>query len=169
MTQYTTWKDDGGLEYVRRCAEDGLSNAEIAKKVGISEKTFYNWKKRYPEFDEALILGKMGSDIDVVRAIYKRATGYKVSVNRTVKLKRTDFDPQTGKKIRDYEELATAVDESYVPADVRAGIFWIKSRQPERWSEHPLMTGDGLDGGIIELPQPDTIDGYGDDERENCV
>lgn len=164
MNQYTTWKDERGLEYVRRSAEKGLSFAEIAEEIGISLKTFYKWKRKYPEFDEALRLGKPEADIEVVKAIYKRATGYKVNVNKTVKLKRTDFDPQTGKKIRDYEELATAVDENYVPADVRASIFWLKSRQPDRWGDGASVAYEDDVGGVVELPSPDTIGGCDDGE-----
>ncbi len=170
MSQYTLWNEEFGVEYIRRYAQDGLCDSEIARKIGIAPKTFYKWKKKYPEVEEALRLGRINSDIEVVRAIYRKATGYKVKVNKTVKLKRSDFDPETGKKIRDYEELATAVDENYIPADVRAGMFWLKSRQPERWREGVFDDiSNGETAGVVELPSPDTIDAYyeeGDGENQ---
>lgn len=153
-----------GLECVRKYAEDGLSDAEIAEKTEISKKTLKKWKSRNPEIAYALYLGRQGSDFAVVEAIYKKATGYTVSLNKTVKLKKSDFDPETGKKIRDYEELATATDESYVPADIRAGLFWLKSRQPERWSEKPGAEEHEDFTGVVELPEADSIDA--EDENE---
>ncbi len=163
MNYFEKWKCDYGLEYIRRYAEDGLDDAEIAERIGIKPAMFRRWKNKYPEVCEALYLGRIGSDFAVVEALYKKATGYKVKVNKTVKLKRSDFDPETGKKIRDYEELATAVDESYVPADIRAGLFWLKSRQPERWSERQDGDMQGGFAGVVEIPEADSID---EEERD---
>lgn len=158
MSRYERWMEKYGPECIRRYAEDGLCDAEIAKKTGISKNLFKKWKDQNPEIAHALYLGRQGSDFAVVEALYKKATGYTVSLNKTVKLKRSDFDPETGKKIRDYEELATATDQSYVPADIRAGLFWLKSRQPERWSEKQESDGREEFAGVVELPEADSID-----------
>lgn len=158
-TKYEIWKERFGLEYVRRLAEDGLCEEDIAIRSAISPSTFRRWKNRYPELYAALELGRSGADYAVVQSLYKKATGYSVKVCKTVKLKRVDYDPQTGKKLREYEELAPAVDEDYIPPDLRAEMFWLKSRQPERWQE--AMQRENEDegaGGIIEIPCADTID-----------
>ena len=112
----------------------------------------------HPDFAEALGLGRENADYDIVRALYKKATGYNVAVDKTYKLKRVEFDPETGKKIREYEELATGVDTAHVPADLRAEIFWLKNRQPERWSDRLERETDGEGGGVIEMPEADSID-----------
>lgn len=163
LTYYEKWKQEYGLEYLRRFAEDGQTDFEIAESIGIKPAMLRRWKKKYPEVSEAIDLGRIGADFAVVKALYKKATGYKVKVNKTVKLKHSDFDPETGKKIRDYEELATAVDESYVPADIRAGLFWLRSRQPERWDKQESDTGTDF-SGVVEIPEADSIDG--DDEQQ---
>ena len=165
MTYYEKWREEYGPEYLRRYAEDGLTDAQIAQAIGVKPSVLRRWKKRYPEVNDALCLGRIGADFAVVEALYKKATGYKVKINKTVKLKHSDFDPETGKKIRDYEELATAVDESYVPADIRAGLFWLKSRQPERWSEGQAAESQ-LAGGIVELPEADMIGAETENEDE---
>ena len=158
-TKYSRWLESCGLERVRRLADEGLSDEEIAIACGIELPTFRLWKRKRADFAEALGLGKQNADYDIVRALYKRATGYNVSVDKTYKLKRVEFDPQTGKKIREYEELATGVDTAHVPADLRAGIFWLKNRQPARWSERPEREADeGESGGVVEIPEADTID-----------
>lgn len=93
----------------------------------------------------------------VESAIYKRATGYKVSVKKTYKVKRVEYDPDTGKKTSEREELEIGVDEVHVPADVKAGAYWLTNRDPERWKEHPdggETDGDeASDGGVIYLPE----------------
>ncbi len=35
------------IAYALRQAESGLSVPEISRKLGVSEQTFYRWKKRY--------------------------------------------------------------------------------------------------------------------------
>ncbi len=94
-------------------------------------------------------------------AIYKRARGYKVSVRKTYKVKRVEYDPQTGKKTCEREELQAGTDEVVVPADVRACAYWLVNRSPARWQEHPAAEAavEAALGGTVELPplkEPDT-------------
>lgn len=85
-------------------------------------------------------------------AICRRASGYKVALKKTYKVKRVEYDPETGKKTCEREELVVGVDEVHVPADMRAGTYWLNNRDPDRWREHP----DGDDGnepvGLVEIP-----------------
>lgn len=163
--KFERWRERFGLEYVRRLAEDGLSDEEIAARSGIELSTYRKWRTVYPQFAAAIELGRTGSDYAVVEALYKKAVGYRVPINKTVKLKRVEYDPETGKKVREYEELAVAVDESYVPPDLRAETFWLKNRQPERWQDKPEGTqdeeSDGIWGGV-EIPSADMIDTVSD-------
>lgn len=54
-------------------AREGLSNKQISKNLGINEDTFYEYKKKYPEFTEALKKGKEIVDFEVENALYKSA------------------------------------------------------------------------------------------------
>jgi len=38
---------DQQIAFALRQAESGTSPAEICRKMGISDQTFYNWKKKY--------------------------------------------------------------------------------------------------------------------------
>ncbi len=159
--KYLKWKEASGLESIRRLAEEGLSDEEIGVRSGIGVTLFRRWKKKIPEFAAAVELGRSGADYAVVEALYKKAVGYNVSLSKTYKLKRVDYDPTTGKKLREYEELATGIDENYFPGDLKAETFWLRSRQPERWSEKPVHSqsdGEGEGFGVVELPEADTID-----------
>lgn len=161
ISKYKAFLEEYGLEAVRRLAEDGFSESEISLRVGVDEKCFARWKRRHKELAEAIALGRSTADYEVVRALYKKATGYNVALNKTYKLKKVDYDPDTGKKLREYEEIATGVDETFVPADLRAGTFWLKNRQPDRWRDRPekeITDGEDETGGTVELPEADSID-----------
>ncbi len=164
MTSYEKWLDEYGLEFVRQCAADGLCNNEIAQRTNISPATFKRWQKKHPELLRARDLGRREADYSVVEALYKKATGYRVNVNKTVKLKRSDFDSETGKKIRDYDELVTTTDEDYHPADMRAVLFWLKNRQPENWSDRGGDAASYVCDGYVDIPEADMIDAEAEDE-----
>jgi len=38
---------DAQIAYILRQAEEGTTIAEVCRKAGIAEATFYNWRKRY--------------------------------------------------------------------------------------------------------------------------
>lgn len=156
-SKFESWSREYGLEFIRRLAEDGYTDDEIAVRAGLEPHEFKVWRHRHKKLRDAIELGRREADFSVVEAVYKRAIGYNVSTKKTHKLKRVDFDPVTGKKIREYEELAVADDEDYVPPDLRATIFWLKNRQPERWSEKGVGF-EASEGGIVEIPQADSID-----------
>lgn len=159
--KYRLWCERYGLEHLRRAAEIGESDEEIAILCELEITLFRLWKKKYPEFDEAVRLGKRESDYHVIRALHKKATGFNVGLKKTYKLKRIDFDPETGKKLREYEELATGVDETYIPADLNAEKFWLKNRQGEHWLEQNDKLGADAsedESGVLALPAADMID-----------
>lgn len=38
---------EGQIVFALKQAESGVSVSEVCRKIGISEATFYNWKKKY--------------------------------------------------------------------------------------------------------------------------
>lgn len=162
--KYDLFMEECGAEYLRRMAEEGHSDREIAADIGITYATFKKWKNAHKEIRDALSLGRFGADYAVIDALYKKACGYSVTVNKTYKLKRVDYDPDTGKKVREYEELCVGADENYIPADVRATSFWLKNRQPSRWSDKPDCSSFDLPQEV-EMPSADKIDAEVDNEE----
>lgn len=164
--EYKLWLERFGLESVRKLAEEGFSDEEIAARSGLELSVYREWIKKNPDFAEAVDLGKSNSDFYVIKALYKKATGFNVGLKKTYKLKRVEYDPETGKKLREFEELATGVDETYVPGDLNAEKFWLKSRQPDRWSEQAERAESEESGqfGVVEIPNADSIGEQGDEE-----
>lgn len=121
MARKSKYDPDITPEIAEQYARDGLTNDEIAQKLGISTSTLYNWQKKYVEFLEALKKGKQVVDAKVEKALLKRALGY------------------------DYEEIKVTVNESgqkkvektkkQVKPDTTAQIFWLKNRLPDKWRD----------------------------------
>lgn len=103
---------------------DGLSEAQIAKNLGISYMTFRRAKKD-PDFgeqiSEALIQTKDVVDMEVENMLLKRARGY-------------EYDEVT----EEYEMgvlVKRKVTRKMVVPDTSAQIFWLKNRQPDKWRD----------------------------------
>lgn len=67
------WLTDENLTLIKGWARDGLTNEQIAKNMGISVKTLYEWQKTKSEFRNALKKGKEVADYEVENALFKAA------------------------------------------------------------------------------------------------
>ena len=94
-------------------------------------------------------------------ALYRRACGYKVKLKKSFKVKRVDYDPATGKKTCEREELEAGFEEVHIPADVRVCAYYLNNRDPARWREHPKEEGDLL-GGVVDYPAMAELDPDGE-------
>lgn len=61
------------LILVEGWARDGLTDEQIAQNLGISKDTFYEYKKKYPDFSDTLKKGKEIVDYKVESALLKNA------------------------------------------------------------------------------------------------
>ncbi|MDR1662584.1 MAG: hypothetical protein LBR95_09230, partial [Azoarcus sp.] len=75
----------------------GLTDAQIAEQIGVSEALLNAWKKRHPDFYESLKKGKTEADAKVAVSLYRRACGYE---HPAVKI----FNTQEGPVLVDYVE-----------------------------------------------------------------
>ena len=116
---------------------NGATDSEVAKALGIAESTLNLYKGKFSEFSEALKRSKEIADIQVENALFKKALGYNAAVKKTFKVKVVRYDPQTGKKVEEREELREVEDEVHIPADTTAQIYWLSNRMPENWRRQP--------------------------------
>ena len=54
-------------------ARDGLTDEQIAKNIGSTSKTLYDWKAKYTPICDALKKGKEVVDFEVENALFKAA------------------------------------------------------------------------------------------------
>ena len=73
MAKADIWLDKDNLIRVQGWARDGLTDQQIAEKMGIGVRTLYEWKKKHPQFSQALKSGKEVIDYAVENALLKKA------------------------------------------------------------------------------------------------
>ncbi|PTW53589.1 hypothetical protein C8N35_11644 [Breoghania corrubedonensis] len=122
---------DGGVEMARILGRLGATDHEVGQAFGVTQRTIYLWKVRFPEFREALNSGKKLADDRVKESLYKRATGYSYDAEKVVVV--------DGSLVRLY------VTE-HVPPDTKAATVWLFNRDPDHWRAKP-PTQDGPLGG----------------------
>ncbi|RKP56373.1 hypothetical protein [Pararobbsia silviterrae] len=69
--RYKTEYDELGKNYCLLGAKD----EDIARFLGVTDRTLRNWKRDHPSFAEALEHGKARADSLVARSLYDRALG----------------------------------------------------------------------------------------------
>jgi len=125
------WQRREALVRLEAWARDGLSQEEIAQRMGVSRTTLQRWAKKYPLIREAMEQGKDVADIQVENALFHRALGV---VKRKRILVMGKPDEETGEaSLKVVQEI-----EEDVPGDVTAQTFWLKNRKPDAWKERRL-------------------------------
>lgn len=83
LTIYEKWVRDGEIGQKLLLAEgyarEGLTQVQIAHNLGISETTFYEYMKDYPDFKKAVSRGKEVVDFAVENALFQNAMGGNVT------------------------------------------------------------------------------------------
>lgn len=154
MQRWDPWITEDGLTKIQGWARDGLIEKQIAHNMGVSATTIREWKKRFPEIAEALRKGKEVVDREVENALYKSAMGFMQKVKKPVKIREVEYDPKSGKKIKESEKWVQVEEEIYVPPQVTAQIFWLKNRKPDQWREKNDLTltpSNGVLESLMEL------------------
>ena len=121
MAKINEWLEKDKLILLEGWARDGLTDEQIAKNIGISRASLYEWKKKEIDIFDALKKGKEVIDFEVENALLKRALGYTITINED----KLDKDGC----------VHTLKKEVHIPADTTAQIFWLKNRKKEQWRE----------------------------------
>lgn len=131
--KYEKWLEPENLILLNAWARDGLTDEQIARNIGITTSTLYEWKNKYPEISESLKKGKEVVDIEVENALLQKALGITKTVVKPIKIKEVLYD--SGKRISEKERIEYAEEEIYIPPDTTAQIFWLKNRKPDMWRD----------------------------------
>lgn len=139
--KYAEWLTQDGLLLLEGWARDGLTDEQIAQKMGIAPRTYYEWRTKYPQISQAIKKGKAPVDYEVENTLLKKALGYVMTVKKPMKLK---SKKQIGGRVAVEEECIEYADEEiYIPPDTTAQIFWLKNRRPEKWRDKPEASQNG--------------------------
>lgn len=116
--------------WAQSLAMEGLTDAEIAVRLGLAQSTLHKWKKDFPEFSEALKEGKEPADAKVKMSLYKRAIGYTEKEKKVL----VEMDKEGNQKPAKIETT-----EKHIQPDVGAIAFWLKNRLPNEWKDRQTV------------------------------
>lgn len=134
LGKYDDWITEDGLLRIEGWARDGLTDKQIAEeKIGVSERTFTDWKKRFSSVSSALKKGKAPVDNKVENAVLNSATGYYVTVKKAIKVKTKK--QLIGRGTIEEEHIEFVDEQIYIPPNPTAQIFWLKNRRPDKWRD----------------------------------
>ena len=150
------------LTYVKALKRKGVTDEELAKALGISKQTLYNWKKKSQEFRFAIRDGKMVADAKVENALFLSAIGHTKEVKTVLKDKTTGIPLVKNKdgeitlmKGAEGEEMLYYTDIQYFKPDVKAMIFYLTNRCFKDWQMNRQNKEDsersGLPAGVVEV------------------
>ena len=129
-SKYETHVQPRLLEIAAWC-RDGLTDKEIAERLGISQDSFYVYKNKYTEFSDTLKETKEIADIKVENSLNKNANGYDYEEQTVVMKKEVIY--KDGKRVKEvtYPEVITLT--KHKEAETRAQMFWLQNRKPKEW------------------------------------
>ncbi len=126
-------------------AKNGLTDAQMAEQLHITEQTLNNWKVRHSEFFESIKKGKEQIDVLVQGSLLQRALGYEYE---EIHKEKVDGRMTVMKKIR-----------KHVHPEVVAQIFWLKNRCPDEWRDRKALEITGEGGKPIQVVFPEGFKG----------
>ena len=118
------WLSSENLEKVGGWVSAGLSDKQVARNIGIAESTFYEWKKKYPEFATTLSEAKEKPKVELENAMYKLATG-----QMYIEEVKTSLDPQ-GQRVTKIDKV-----KKQLPPNAQVQMFLARAWMPEKYKE----------------------------------
>ncbi len=132
-------KYDPGIhtQLVYWMAQKGLTDAQIAQELKISESTLNLWKKKHAEFSESINKGKDLINVLVEGSLLKRAIGFEYV--ETTRTRNEEGKLKITKKVT-----------KYVVGDVAAQFIWLKNRKPNDWRDRKEIAVDTMVPAFME-------------------
>lgn len=127
------WLTKENLLRIQGWARDGLTNDQIAKNMGITERTLYKWQRRDNQIRQVLNVGKDVADREVENALFKSALGY-------------DYKEET---VTNDGRVVTVT--KHQKANTTAQIFWLKNRKPTEWRDKRDVAHEGEINSSVNL------------------
>ena len=121
---YKNWIEGEGLKQVCEWARRGLSDKQIAKNIGVMTVAYYDWKRRFSAFAEAVDKAKSELRIELEKSMFDLATGKAFAEDV-----KTIIDPVTG------DVLKIKRTRKQIPPNANLLTFLAKNLIPEKY--HP--------------------------------
>lgn len=127
--KYKEWLEPDKLILLQGWRRDGLSYAQIASNIGITEDTLNNWCTKHSEIKQAIKKGEEVCVYEVENALYKAAIGYDVIETEQIETEMPDGSVSTQKRAK----------KRHIPPSVGAICFILKNRRSSKWQDKPIV------------------------------
>lgn len=130
----------------------GATNDQMAEFFGVAKSTFALWFKKSTEFSEAIKKGRHDADAQVVKSLYKRATGYTCrevtyeKIGSKEEAMEISREGEIEEVTEDMYKLKVTVKE--IAPDPVSTFFWLKNRRPEIWRDKKEIDAN-LKGDVV--------------------
>lgn len=154
--EYKKWLEPDNLTRLRSWARDGLTNEQIAKKIGVRRQTISEWSKKYPDIADALKKGKEVVDSEIEDSLISVMKKHTITTTQYKMVKKDDFNLKaerskfaniykldhpnatkneiliaTAENVEVYEKIPISKTVTEVDPNTSAIIFWLKNRRPD--------------------------------------
>lgn len=121
----------------------GMTEYEMANIFGVSDAVFNIWKKSRPDFLKALQSGRMEAVGVAAHSLFKVANGYSHQSVKLIPNRIKEFNPDTGKVVREYTEVIEHPYIKHYPPNVTALLRFLAAKYPEVWGEKSEVRHSG--------------------------
>ena len=125
------------LEEIAEWCRQGVTNFEIAKRLGISEKLFWKRRQENPELVDLMREAHCQNNFKVENSLFERAMGYTYT--------------EVTKELVGNELVVTKEVTKHQPGDTTAMIFWLKNRKPDYWHDVRDLKHSGVIKNSVDL------------------
>ena len=162
--EYKKWLEPDNLTKLRSWARDGLTNEQIAKKIGVRRQTISEWIKKYPDIADALKKGKEIVDAEIedslisimkkhtitttqYKMVKKDAFNLKAERSKFANIYKLDHPNATKEEVgiavaehvEVYEKIPISKTVTEVDPNASAIIFWLKNRRPDIYRDQTFQ------------------------------
>jgi lambda repressor-like predicted transcriptional regulator len=113
------WISQEGLDLLAGWRSAGCTIKEIHLKMGVDARTLRTWRKKYPQIDEVLAIGKEVATSRIINALYRKAVGYEYE--------------ESVQELVDGEMVTTKIFKKHMPPDVKAILAYLYNREAQDW------------------------------------
>lgn len=72
--KYQKWLEADNLLLLQGWKRNGLTDTEIANNMGVSIRTFYNYREKYPKIKQATSVGKEQANFYIENKLFRKAS-----------------------------------------------------------------------------------------------
>lgn len=135
------------LESIRTWALEGCTEKEIARRLGVSDRTFRRYKEKNGAILTALDNRNIEANMNVELMLLKCALGYEYEEEEVTKERITTFDEEGRKVIKEIPRVVK-VKKKALP-NIQAQKYWLNNRNLNHWKDNPHKVKNDIE--VLEL------------------